>query len=35
VISPEFLENLKIVPAELGDDVGLMGALALAQGAVN
>lgn len=35
VISPEFLENLKIVLAELGDDVGLMGALALAQGAVN
>jgi glucokinase len=30
VMSPEFLKNLTITTAALGDDVGLMGALALA-----
>jgi glucokinase len=30
VISPEYLRDLQIVPAALGDDVGLLGALALA-----
>ncbi len=31
VISPEYLTNLTIVPAALGDDAGLLGALALSQ----
>lgn len=31
VMAPEFLDNLTIELAELGDDVGLMGALALAR----
>jgi glucokinase len=32
VMSPYFLENLIVTTASLGDEVGLMGALALAQG---
>jgi glucokinase len=31
VFHPRYLENLKIATADLGDDVGLLGALALAQ----
>ena len=31
VISPEYIRNLTIVPAALGDDAGLLGALALSQ----
>jgi glucokinase len=31
VFHPRYLEGLKIVAADLGDDVGLLGALALAQ----
>jgi len=31
VISTEYIKDLKIVPAQLGDDCGLMGALALAK----
>ena len=31
VFHPRYLENLKIAAADLGDDVGLLGALALAQ----
>lgn len=31
VISEEYIKNLQIVPAQLGDDSGLMGALALAK----
>ena len=31
VMAPEFLDDFSIVLAELGDDVGLMGALALAR----
>jgi glucokinase len=31
VISPEYISDLKIVVADLGDDVGLLGALALSQ----
>lgn len=35
VLSPEYLQGLIITTAALGDDAGLMGALALAAGAVN
>ena len=35
VLSPEFLHGLVITTAALGDDAGLMGALALASGTVN
>ena len=31
VISPEYIKKLKIVPTALGDDAGLLGALALSQ----
>lgn len=31
VMSPQFLDNLILTTAQLGDEVGLMGALALAQ----
>jgi hypothetical protein len=31
VLSSKYLENLTLTPSALGDDVGLMGALALAQ----
>ncbi len=34
-LSPEYLQGLVITPAALGDDAGLMGAFALAAGAVN
>lgn len=34
ILSPEYLQGLTIVPAELGDDAGLMGALALAHGVI-
>ena len=35
ILSPEYLHGLVITTAALGDDAGLMGALALASGAVN
>jgi hypothetical protein len=35
ILSPEYLQGLVITTAALGDDAGLMGALALASGAVN
>lgn len=31
VFSPAYLENLELVPAQLGDDVGLLGSLAVAR----
>ena len=31
IVSPEYIKNLTIVPASLGDDAGLLGALALSQ----
>lgn len=34
IVSPEYLQGLVITTVELGDDAGLMGALALAEGAV-
>ncbi len=34
IISPEYLQGLTITTVELGDDAGLMGALALAEGVV-
>ena len=34
VISPQYLDNLTITTAELGDEVGLLGALALARSAI-
>ncbi|MBE0695526.1 MAG: ROK family protein [Anaerolineaceae bacterium] len=35
ILSPEYMQGLVITTAALGDDAGLMGALALASGAVN
>lgn len=34
VLSPSYLDNFKLSPAALGDDVGLMGALALVQSTI-
>lgn len=34
LMSPDYMENLMLAPAALGDDVGLMGALALARSLV-
>ena len=31
IVSPEYIKDLEIVTAELGDDAGLLGALALSQ----